>query len=216
MQLFASYFLTLVLLSTTFGLPLMERLKLHSRATSGGGLLEPLFDIFIDGIIGVSADNLQKVQGILTPAPPTCCDGEGASDMCRINAGTSKTGHKWMACYAEGEQPVTKKDIDAMKCIIDLHYRQDDRCIDIKGSHCATTYGLIGNLQRGQMSYLMGPYNISAVDSTTLQAAADSMEGIKIDYDKMTDAPIDLAVVSDTNDMLEVDIMFDGKQGDDC
>lgn len=122
-----------------------------------------------------------------------------------------------MACYDEGTEEIYDFDVAAMKCIIDLHYRQADVCISIAGSVCANGYG--GGLLRGQMGWWGGNSNadlISDQDSKTFQAAADSMKGVKIDYSNPVNAAIQVVVVSDTNGLLSSTVEFDGHQGRDC
>ena len=175
---------------------------------------DDLIGALISGVVGSSSGALKDVLGV---QPPTCCDDDLPS--CRLNAGKSKDGHNFMACYEQGSEEIFDFDIEAMKCIINLHYLQPDKCIDIKGSVCANGYG--GGLMRGQMGWwdtkgVSHQNKISAQDSRTLQAAAESMNGIKINYKKGENAAIQLNVVSDTNDVLSVEIDFDGHQGSDC
>ena len=56
-----------------------------------------------------------------------------------------------MACYYGGDEEIYDFDVAAMDCIINLHYTQEDACIDIKGSVCGNNYG--GGLMRGQMGW---------------------------------------------------------------
>ena len=119
-----------------------------------------------------------------------------------------------MVCYSAGTIEISRNDVNAMRCIINFHHRQNSRCIDIEGSVCGRCYR--GSLLRGQISYVTGPYNISAEWSSTLQAAAESMNGIKIDYKKISNAPIQLAIVLDANGLQMLNIQFDGHNGKDC
>ena len=83
-----------------------------------------------------------------------------------------------------------------MNCIINLHYTQDDKRIDIAGSVCAAGYG--GGLMRGQMEWWGGNIKadqLSAVDSATLQAAAWSMLNVGISYMDEVNEPITLYTV---------------------
>ena len=57
---------------------------------------------------------------------------------------------------------------------------------------------------------------ISAQDSATFQAAANSMLGVKINYTEGDNAAIDLNVVSNENGLLVNEMMFDGHMGSDC
>lgn len=72
---------------------------------------------------------------------------------------------------------------------------------------------------RGQVGYIGGNQaadRVSDQDSKTLQAAADSMLGVKIDYAAGHNAAVDLNTVSDVKGLLVFEMMFDGHQGSDC
>ena len=172
----------------------------------------------IDGLIsGISASAANALEPILGGQPPTCCDS--GLKTCRLNAGKSRDGHGFQACYQTGSEEVFDFDVEAMKCIINLHYTTPYKCIGIKGSECGEHYG--GGLMRGQMGWLTTKgkdkeNKLSERDSRTLQAAAESMKGVKIDYKKGENSAIELVVISDTNDVLSVSIDFDGHQGKGC
>ncbi|KAL9104391.1 MAG: hypothetical protein Q9163_000649 [Psora crenata] len=125
---------------------------------------------------------------------------------CRLNIGASAEGKNWMACYHIGELEKTVQDTAAMRCIIDQHYRQEHKCISIKNSPCEAGYE--GVLTKGR--YSRGDDPVSAQCSRTLQAAADSMAGIKTDKKAIT--------LWTTNDQWTVsqDLIFDSDDGKAC
>lgn len=176
------------------------------------GLGAAVEDVFVAGLRGASSGALSTIFG----HAPTCCDDkDGAFPGCHLNAGKSAAGHKWMACYYPGKSKIFDFDVAAMKCIINLHYIQRDACIDIAGSVCGKGYG--GGLMKGEMGFLGGNIKadqLSAQDSATLQAAADSMLNVTIEYSK-TVIPIDLVLPSDQG-TLRLEIFFDGHQGKEC
>ena len=65
---------------------------------------------------------------------------------------------------------------------------------------------------RGQISYLIEPYQISAQDSATLQAGADAMVGRSVSYEGGKN--IAFAIVGQNAEGFEID--FNGHQGNDC
>ena len=128
-----------------------------------------------------------------------------------------------MTCYFPGTETIYDFDVGAMKCIINLHYTQRDACIDIKGSVCANGYG--GGLMNGEMSWIGKGHQkadqISADQSVTYQAAADSMKGIGISYLNGTNVgkgAVDLELVDPKAGQfaLSEGMYFQGHMGGDC
>lgn len=149
-----------------------------------------------------------------------CCDGKPACH----GFGGFKAGKPWMACWNPGSEQIIDADVEAMKCIINLHYLQPDKCIDIRGSVCSNGYG--GGLMRGQNYYANSAHDkksqLTAEESSTLQGAAASLSGVKINYasgphgsEASTEAII-LWAVNARGDGLNVEIDFNGHQGADC
>ena len=125
---------------------------------------------------------------------------------CRVKVGYSKEKQRWMACYSAGPLEQTVKDTAAMRCIIDLHYRQRHLCISIKGTPCEAGYD--GMLRRGQFTHRKK--QISAQCSRTMQAAADSVLGAKTDGGE-----IRLWALNHRWRKSE-DMVFDGDSGKSC
>ena len=205
--------LTLAVLSAKSGaLGILEkRSNFPARTRRGAG--SALGDIFSAGVTGASSGALATVFG----SPPTCCDsGDGALGGCLVNAGKDSNGNRWMACYYPGTEQIFDFDVAAMKCIINLHYVQDDACIDVAGSVCGNGYG--GGLMLGHMGFLGGNIKadqISAQDSVSFQAAADSMLNVQIDYNYGPQA-IDLVLPDSQDDDLRIEIYFQGHKAKDC
>ena len=205
--------LTLAVLSAKSGaLSLLEkRSNFPVRTRRGAG--SALGDIFTEGIVGASSGALATIFG----GPPTCCDdGYGALAGCLVNAGKDSNGNRWMACYYPGKEQIFDFDVATMKCIINLHYVQDDACIDVAGSVCGNGYG--GGLMLGHMGFLGGNIKadqISAQDSVSFQAAADSMLNVQIDYNYGPQA-IDLVLPDSQDNILDIEIFFQGHKAKDC
>lgn len=116
-----------------------------------GGGSDVAGNLFNSAVIGLATTELNS--GLLKAfgaSSPTCCDSYPSDSGCLVNAGTDQVGSHWMACYCPGTEIIYDIDVDAMKCIINLYYTQDDACIDISGSVCGQGYG--GGLMAGQMS----------------------------------------------------------------
>lgn len=178
---------------------------------------------FINVDVGANI-TLQKFFG-LDYTPSTCCDGD--SSICSVRAGKTTAGKDFMACYGQGLATISDADVETMKCMINLHYLQPDKCIDIKGSICGKAYN--GGLMRARKQDMPSSehsdpkYQLSAEESLIIQAAAESMREANIDY---TQGPaqggtrgleaILLTVVDGRNDRNSPTIDFDGHQGTDC
>ena len=181
------------------------------RTRRGAG--SALEDILEASVKGASSGALATVFG----APPTCCDsGDGALGGCLVNAGKDSNSNRWMACYYPGTEQIFDFDVAALKCIINLHFVQDDACIDVAGRVCGNGYG--GGLMLGEMGYLGGNIKadqISAQDSVSFQAAADSMLNLQIDYNTGPQA-IDLVLLDSQDDALAIEIQSRGHEAKNC
>ena len=200
---------TLALPSAEFGaLSLPEPPSISPVHTPRG-----IGDIFAAGVRGASSGALSTIFG----GPPTCCDsGDGALSGCHLNTGKDSNGNNWMACYYPGTAQIFDFDVAAMKCIINLHFVQDDACIDVAGSVCGKGYG--GGLMLGEMGYWGGNIKadqISAADSISFQAAAESMLDVQIDYDYGGQA-IDLVLPNSQGDVLRIEMAFQGHKAKEC
>ncbi|KAG8528284.1 uncharacterized protein KY384_007201 [Bacidia gigantensis] len=188
-------------------------LNIYDHQERGTG--EDLFTALIMGIAAAAGKDLASVFGV---KPPTCCDN--VDWPCLINAGKSKDGHGFQACYGPGTDEIYDFDVEVMKCIIDLHYRQPYKCIDVKGSVCGNGAGAGSGIMKGELGWWGKGSSkanlVSDQDSKTLQAAAETMRGVKINYAKPSNGAILLEVVSDTNDLLSLEISFTGHQGKEC
>lgn len=176
-------------------------------------VVEILVEIAEASVRAYSPNLLAKLTGG-NPDPTCCMDSHSG---CLFNSGKTDEGQLWQACYYPGTEQIFDYDVAAMDCIINLHYTQEDACIDVAGSMCANGYG--GGLMRGQMGWAgknQKADQISAQDSRTFQAAAASMANVKIDYAKGENAAISLVTVSSENGLLTNLIMFDGHKGSDC
>ena len=201
------------MLSAKFGAPSRPEPRSISPVHTPRGAGSALGAIFDAGVQGASSGALATVFG----SPPTCCDSaDGALGGCLVNAGTDSNGNKWMACYYPGTEQIFDFDVAAMDCIINLHYVQDDACIDIAGSVCGNDYG--GGLMMGHMGFLGGNIKadqISALDSVSFQAAANSMLDVQIDYNTGPQA-IDLVLPDAQDNTLRIEIQFQGHKAKDC
>ena len=205
--------LTLAVLSAKSSALSLPEKRFISPTRTRRGAGSALEDIFEASVKGASSGALATVFG----GPPTCCDsGDGALGGCLVNGGKDSNGNRWMACYYPGTEQIFDFDVAAMKCIINLHFVQDDACIDVAGSVCGNGYG--GGLMLGEMGYLGGNIKadqISAQDSVSFQAAADSMLNAQIDYNTGPQA-IDLVLPDSQDDALEIEIQFQGHKAKDC
>lgn len=197
-----------------------DSLSIHSPRQDGG----IVGDIIMSAIWGIAdavgkGAQLQQIFGkLLGDHPTTCCTND--LPTCRFNAGKTIYGHGFYACFYEGDATITDADVDAMKCMINLHHLQGDKCIDFAGSTCANGYPG-GGLMDGKMHeffthHLDDRNKVSAQDSQTLQAAAESMRGKKIDYAQGGDGAISVVVIDDQDGALGRWIDFAGHPGDDC
>lgn len=170
-------------------------------------------DLFIALVQGIAKASGKELQGLFGDTTPNCCQ-ENPSDDCVYNAGKAKNGGGFEACYVKGDAKIEDFDVEAMKCNIDLHYRQSDKCISMAGSRCE--YG--GGIMKGEMGWWTSGHDsanqLSAEDSGTLQAAAESMRGASISYDEVSNGAIELAVVGQNG--LTVSMTFTGHQGKEC
>ncbi|KAK4697909.1 hypothetical protein P7C71_g252, partial [Lecanoromycetidae sp. Uapishka_2] len=219
---------TLVLLFFHFSLnlavPTVSTAGNEATLESRGGGSDVAGNLFNSVVIGLATTEAQS--GLLKAfgaSSPTCCDSYPATSGCLFNAGTDQVGNPWMACYFPGTETIYDFDVEAMNCIINLHYTQDDACIDIAGSVCAQGYG--GGLMAGQMSWIGKGHakadQISAAQSVTYQAAAASMKGIEISYangSSVGKGAIDLELVDPKagDFALTEGMYFDGHMGGDC
>lgn len=200
--------------------PTSNDIILESRG-GGSDVAGNLFNSVVIGLASTEANSgLLKAFGA---SSPTCCDNAPPTSSCLVNAGTDQAGNHWMACYYSGTETIYDFDVDAMKCIINLHYTQDDACIDIQGILCEQGYG--GGLMAGQMSWIGKGHTkadqISAAQSVTYQAAADSMKGLQISYangSSIGKGAIDLELVDPKAGQfaLTEGMYFDGHRGSDC
>lgn len=218
--------LALLLLQTSLNaaIPTTSTTSDSAALSPRGGGGDVAGNLFNSIVLGLTANEIDAgLLSVFGASSPTCCDDYDASDGCLVNAGTDALGHQWMACYFTGTEMIYDFDAAAMDCIINLHYTQDDACIDIKGSVCAQGYG--GGLMAGQMSWIGKGHakadQISADQSTSYQAAANSMVGIQISYANGSDigkGAIDLELVSPSAGefALVEGMYFDGHMGGSC
>lgn len=184
------------------------------QASGGTNYVSIVFDAIVRSLAKRAGSELQKLSGLQTL---TCCDGW--LDSCLFNAGTTKDGHGLQSYFIPGKERIIDADVDMMKCIIDLHYRQPDKCIDIKGSHCGNGYG--GGLMKGKIKWLrtkaIDPqYQISDEESRALQAAAESMRNLTIDYKTGGNLAISLVNMTYPDKPPYTRIDFTGHQGWSC
>lgn len=180
-------------------------------------------DFFSDIVSGIASMFGKDIQGWLDKVfgaqPPTCCDGDVYPYPCRFNVGKTKDGHGFQACYRKGDEEIIDADVDVMKCIINLHYLEAVKCITITNDACGAGYG--GGLMKGEIAGIGVKGHaqsnlISDQDSKTLQAAVESMRGVKIQYDKHDNAPIKFVTISADGQSLDFEIDFAGHQGREC
>ena len=175
----------------------------EKRSAEGlGALFE---DIALGASKGYASAELKTIFG----SPPTCC--EDLQGDCWVLAGKSTGGLPYQVCYIPGDTTLEADDAAAIKCIIDLHYRQSDVCIDIQGSVCANGYP--GTLQRGQTSWVYAA-TLSSDQSWAMQAGADAIVGTGVSIANGNE--ILFTAVSIVNDLLEVEVGFNDASGKNC
>lgn len=184
---------TVAVLSAKFGAPSHPEPRSISPVHTPRGAGSALGAIFDAGVQGASSGALATVFG----SPPTCCNSaDGALGGCLVNAGTDSNGKKWMACYYPGTEQIFD--------------------FDVAGSVCGNDYG--GGLMLGHMGFLGGNIKadqISAQDSVSFQAAANSMLDVQIDYNTGPQA-IDLVLPDAQDNTLRIEIQFQGHKAKDC
>ncbi|KAK4501181.1 hypothetical protein PRZ48_006987 [Zasmidium cellare] len=125
------------------------------------------------------------LAGAIQGEQPTCVDGFAGTDPVYYNIGTDGNGNYYLACWqnVSDTMPWTQTEIDVANCLTNLHYEQASVCISVAGSECDLN-GYVANGGRQQMMHTLiaaggsdGAAQLSAQDSTTIQAAIRSLEG---------------------------------------
>lgn len=142
-------------------------------------------------LLGASA----TILAILTPASaglikrnlPTataCCE---EIEDCYTLSGKTDDGLNWCAGYWAGNTNWTQGDADAAKCLTNLHYVQNDKCITKAGSSCDNG-DASPDVVTAYDTFLYGPYQLSSDDSRAVQAAMDALVGRSIDLNADIDS----------------------------
>ena len=198
------------LISCISALPATE----NTLTTRGEGL-DDLFIAIIQGLAKDASNELLQLFGLSDP-PPNCCDD--ADWPCHMNAGIAKNGKAFQVCYNPGTETIYDYDVSAMKCILNLHYTQADKCISVAGSTCANGY--TGGIMNGHTNLLTSGYDsanqLTSDQSGALQAAAESMLNVGITYADPSNAAMTLITLSDDKKTVDSEIDFVGHQGIQC
>ncbi|KAJ5116134.1 hypothetical protein N7456_000482 [Penicillium angulare] len=148
---------------------------LHERGSGFGG------DLWAS-VLTYASTEMKTIFGA-----PALCTGDMDTTGLMVTTGQGDdVPDKWEICYYDGDDTFTQADADAANCLVNLHFTQDDKCIDVKGSMCAPGYS--GPLQNAQVSYIYGPYQITGAQSVSLQAAINAIVGKK--YSNVIDGGI--------------------------
>ena len=120
---------------------------------------------------------------------PVCCDPKPAPDTCYHSAGISPSGDAYETYFADGDYLWLGDDSTLANCLIDLHYRQNTKCISVEGSKCEDVRGTskILNAQMGYASKKQihghfgdGDFQLDAAGSRAMQAASNDMVGERV------------------------------------
>ncbi|KAL8656202.1 MAG: hypothetical protein Q9226_002744 [Calogaya cf. arnoldii] len=148
------------------------------------------------------------VEPLFAPGKPDFCCKE--MEGCVSIKGRSENGKKYSACWFPGDAVFTADDAAAVACNINLHFVQDIRCISMKGSVCEYP----GGIMRGQVSYLVPPFQISAEYSATWQAGVAEMVGKSVDYGG--GRGISFCALTEEEHLCSPAIHFAGHQAPEC
>lgn len=91
---------------------------------------------------------------------------------------TTSTGGNWDTCWAPGDYLWTEDDTEVTKCLIDLHYQQQTKCISVQGSSCEKVKGE-SKILNAEMDALGAPQLTSGA-SRGMQAGAEAMIGMEV------------------------------------
>ncbi|KAJ5151989.1 hypothetical protein N7492_010284 [Penicillium capsulatum] len=94
----------------------------------------------------------------------------------------------WFNCWFPGTEKFTKKDAEVVKCILDLHAKQHDVCISVKGSSCDKGYikggGRVQNVENYQKLFNVGkPNSLSQEGADSMKVAVDELVNVKMRTD---------------------------------
>jgi hypothetical protein len=108
-----------------------------------------------------------------------CCE---EIEDCYTLSGKTDDGLNWCAGSWTGTTNWTQGDADTAKCLTNLHYVQNDKCITKSGSSCDNGDSS-PDVAKAYDTFLYGNYQLSSNDSRAIQAAMDAMVGKQIDLD---------------------------------
>lgn len=183
MQYATIFAISLALASGSVAAPAAEVTSLEERQTG-----------ISSAFLSFAASEFQGIFG----EPPPCCD-DGSYDDVGMTCWAATANHTthpnddWILCYTpdtkdnHGDTHLlhswSQDDIDISKCLTDLHAKQSDVCIDVKGSSCEDK-SYTGNLQNMRESSISG-HKLSSKTQTDIKKAMDVLKGQKIVHDKI-------------------------------
>ena len=127
------------------------------------------------------------------PTPFGC---QAIPDVCLANTGTAANGNPWTyTTSSNGQYLFVKNDATVADCLVNLHYTQNTRCISVAGSPCQAlvTSSKIQNSRSinpggGAIGELTETAQLTAAQSSTMQAAVEALIGQKVSSSRADDA----------------------------
>lgn len=109
-------------------------------------------------------------------AGTACCTNQGD---CSTISGTTDDGLHWCYGYHEGDIKFGDAALDVGRCMVNLHFTQDVRCISVAGSPCEGRQTKITAVQEG---HWQGSNQLSAESSRAIQAAMQAAHDNGLSY----------------------------------
>lgn len=121
-------------------------------------------------------DHAELIQDVTSGACQRLFDGLETCYDCKVHVGAT-----WDVCFLPGDYLWLDDDATLTNCMIDLHYREDKRCISVMGSPCEKVRGTsrIDLVEISNGGSIHGSL-ISSPISRSLQDASDFMVGEKV------------------------------------
>ncbi|KAG8526461.1 uncharacterized protein KY384_000054 [Bacidia gigantensis] len=143
-------------------------------------------------------------ESVICPVDDGSCHG--------FSHESDKTGKKAQYAYYDGspdDGEILDIDIAVMKCMIDLHSKQDTYCISTAGTPCE--YG--GGIMATRTSAIVGDRTFPQDSADIMMETVEGFKGVKLDYSKT----FQVQQVSEINDSAEpYGLVFLGHMGTDC
>lgn len=146
--------------------------------------------------------------------PVLCCGGYPYME-CMANHGTAEAGDEWDLCFTPGDYLWLEDDSKTANCLIDLHHKQDSKCISVEGSSCEAIKGT-SKILNAQVSYIVGDKTIDSAASLAMQGASNAMVDEKVAWGEGGGKFVTFSHRSSTNDLVLVSMTVRFEGGRQC